>query len=50
MLESKAGEGEDEETAEKVVDDNLIPDSVVFLTGTDEYLKQRVKELPEEQV
>jgi len=50
FIEPKVGEGEDEETAEKVIDENLIPESVVLLQGTDEFLKQRVKELPEERV
>jgi len=39
FIEPKAGEGEDEETAEKVIDENLIPESVVLLQGTDEFLK-----------
>lgn len=31
MLESKNAEGEEEEGGEKVMDDNLVPESVIFL-------------------
>lgn len=40
----------DDENAEKIVDENLMPQSVVFLDGTDDFLKQRVKELSEEKI
>lgn len=37
LLEKKA-EGEDAET-ERGIEENIIPDSVIFLSGTDEFLK-----------
>ncbi|EAS02125.2 Dpy-30 motif protein (macronuclear) [Tetrahymena thermophila SB210] len=51
FLKSKLADGEeDNENAEKIIDDTLIPESVVFFQASDEFLKQRVKELPEEKV
>ena len=38
----------DAETAEKIINTGIIPESVVFLNANDEFLKDRVKHLPEE--
>ncbi|EGR27078.1 hypothetical protein IMG5_201950 [Ichthyophthirius multifiliis] len=43
-------DNQDDENAEKIVDENIMPQSVVFFDGSDIFLKQRIKELPEEEL
>ena len=38
----------DAETAEKIINKNIIPESVIFLNANDNFLNNRVKCLPEE--
>ena len=45
---SEDGGEVDAETAEKIINNNIIPESVIFLNANDDFLNNRVKCLPEE--
>ena len=44
------GEEPDEENAEKIIDSERIPNSVILLEANDNYLYEKVKRLPEKVV
>lgn len=50
-LEAKLAEGEEDDgSAERVVDENIVPQTVIVFQGNDDFLKHRVRNLPETQV
>ena len=47
---TEEGEEPDEENAEKIIDPERIPNSVVLLEASDHYLFEKIKRLPEKVV